>query len=178
MQFYSVFDSKPALIQTYCVCDNCIDLWRLMQCLLHKLQAAMHLMCDLCSLTVIQSVFLHPVSSLLYFLNIAAENEMIGLVLKGEQFLCKHYILPPPVWPAAVRGVPPRVPTTSPPAAAMPPTLPLLPLPPHHPGPPAPSPPPSPPTSTRILSNMSRVGLQSTQRSRYVPPSFHWNLPF
>lgn len=76
-----------------------------------------------------------------------------------------------PVWIAAVIGVPPRVPTMLPPAAA-PQTLPPLPPLPQQPGPPAPSPPPLPPTSMRILSNMYRVGLLNTQRNRFVPLTF------
>lgn len=89
----------------------------------------------------------------------------------------KHHILMPQlVCTAAVRGVPPQVPTMSPPAAATPPTLPPLPPPPQDPGPPAPSPPPLPPTSMRILSNMFRVGLLSTQRNRFVPATFHYHF--
>uniref|UniRef100_A0A8D2ZNN3 WW domain containing adaptor with coiled-coil a n=1 Tax=Scophthalmus maximus TaxID=52904 RepID=A0A8D2ZNN3_SCOMX len=69
-----------------------------------------------------------------------------------------------------VRGVPLRVLTTSPSAAAaaaMPRTLPPLPPPPQQPGPPAPSPPPSQPTLMRILSNTCRGGLLSTRRNRH-----------
>ena len=80
------------------------------------------------------------------------------------------HMLPPPVLTAAVRGVPPPATTTSPLAAATLPTLPPPPPAPQHLGPPAPSLPPSPLTSMRILSNMSRAGLPTTQRNRYVLP--------
>lgn len=91
---------------------------------------------------------------------------------QASLFMHIAHILPNTVLTSAVRGVPPQVPTTSPPAAAMPPTRPPLPLSPQQPDPPAPSPPPWLPTSTRTLSNTCRDGPLNTQRSRSVPLTF------